>query len=213
MARIQFDILRTMERYAGIPLSQSNVLDLGCWDGRLSLPLAKKVRSITGVDIRRSPLFKGKNVSFVKSDAITFLKNCREKFDIIFCSEVIEHIDDQERFLTSIRKVLSEKGIVYLTTNNKYWWKEGHYGLPFLTYLPKSLQKRYLKLFKRERKVYFVTNLFSHYALKNIFKSTGYEAKFIMPEDLKFPYSMIKHVITGPLWNLSPGFMVIAKKR
>lgn len=215
MTRIEFDILRTMEKHADIPLSESRVLDIGCWDGRLSLPLAKKVKSITGVDIRRSPAFKGKNITFVKSDALAYLKKSiewRERFDIIICSEVIEHIDGQEKFLIQLKKALSGEGILYLTTNNKYWWKEGHYGLPFLTYLPESLQKKYIQLFKKERGLYQVTNLFSYRALKGMLKKAGYKAKFIMPEGLNFPYNMFGLMIKGPLWNLSPGFMVIAKK-
>ena len=214
MARISFDIKKTLELRLKKPFAGSTMLDIGCWSGRLSLPLARKAKSLLGVDIRRSPEFKGKNVRFIKSNAFDFLLKCKEKFDIIICSEVIEHIVDQRAFLREIRKCLTDDGLVYLTTNNKYWWKEGHYGLPFLTYLPKFIQKRYIHLFHKERTCgYDVTELFSHRRLKKLFKECGFSAEFVVPEGLRFPYSIIRYIMKGPMWNFSVGFMAIARKR
>jgi len=214
MARISFSLTETLKKGYRKPLKKARVLDIGCWEGRMSIPIAPKFKSLHGVDIRRSPMFKGKNVTFTKSSIFDYLKGCREKFDIIICSEVIEHIKDQRAFLQKIRKCLADDGIVFLSTNNKYWWKEGHYGLPFLTYLPKFLQKKYIKLFNRERKCgYDVTELFSYRRLKNLFIETGYAPGFTVPEGLSFPYSIIMHLMKGPMWNFSIGFMVIARKK
>lgn len=217
MARIGYDLLGTLRKYVKKPLKDCDVLDIGCWDGRVSLPLLPYIKSLTGVDIRRSPDFRGKNVMFVKSSIFEYIRergNKKEKFDIIICSEVIEHIGDQDAFMDNIRRCLNDNGIVYLTTNNKYWWKEGHYGLPFLTFLPKSAQKAYIRLFKKERVCgYEVTELFSYRRLKSIFRKHGYEARFIAPEGLRFPYSLMKYMLKGFMWNFSVGFMVVAKKR
>jgi SAM-dependent methyltransferase len=214
MARISFDILKTIEKRLDKPLKECTMLDIGCWSGRVSLPLAKKAKSLLGVDIRRSPEFKGKNVKFVKSDVFDFLLKCKDKFDIIICSEVIEHIVDQRAFLDEVRKCLKDDGLVYLTTNNKYWWKEGHYGLPFLTYLPKFVQKKYIHLFNKERTCgYDVTELFSHRRLNKLFRECGFDPDFVVPEGLKFPYSIIRYLLKGPMWNFSVGFMVLAKNK
>ncbi|MBD3313499.1 methyltransferase domain-containing protein [Candidatus Woesearchaeota archaeon] len=213
MARISFDILKTIKKGYKKPLENARVLDVGCWNGRVSLPLLPYIRSLHGVDIRRSPEFRGKKVSFTKSSVFDYLNNCSKKFDIIICSEVIEHIEDQIGFLKMIKRCLSDDGIVFLTTNNKYWWKEGHYGLPFLTFLPKRAQKSYIKAFNKERTCgYEVTELFSYSRLKRYFRKTGYEPEFVIPEGLGFLYSIMKYVMKGPMWNLSVGFMVIARK-
>lgn len=47
-----------------------------------------------------------------------------EKFDMVFCTEVIEHIKDLHGFMTAFEKVLNPNAIVFFTTPDS-----GHYSL------------------------------------------------------------------------------------
>jgi SAM-dependent methyltransferase len=47
------------------------------------------------------------------------------KFDVIYCSEVIEHLTDPCGFLESIRAVMADGAVVFLTTPDV-----GHFSLP-----------------------------------------------------------------------------------
>lgn len=215
MTRVAFDVIKTIEKYSEKPLKDCKLLDIGCWDGRISLSFVPLVKSVTGVDRVRSPDFAGHNVNFIETDVFNFLNACDDKFDIIICSELIEHVAEHETFLKGIGKCLSDKGLIYLTTNNKFWWKEAHYGLPFLSYLPKTIQDTYIRLSANRRTgvAYCeVVNLFSYGSLKRLFDKCGFIPVFVAPEGLVFPYSILKYVTRGPMWNLSKGFLVIAKR-
>lgn len=45
-----------------------------------------------------------------------------EYFDVIFCGELIEHVYDTDHLLTELRRVLSNKGVLILTTPNLASW-------------------------------------------------------------------------------------------
>lgn len=48
-----------------------------------------------------------------------------QKFDVVYCSEVIEHLVDPYDFLCSIRAVMAENAVLFLTTPDV-----GHFSLP-----------------------------------------------------------------------------------
>lgn len=79
------------------------VLDLGCGDGELMQTIVDKKWKITGVDIYDKSLKKAKAKGIyeelIKGDLV---KTCeklakdKKKFDLVFCSQVIEHISRKE---------------------------------------------------------------------------------------------------------------------
>lgn len=98
------------------------ILDLGCGDGRLMELLADgKKWKITGVDLflknvktatrrnRFSEVFKDDIVKFVKKQ----IRN-KKKYDVVFCSQVIEHINHKrgEELLSSIELIARQRIIV-----------------------------------------------------------------------------------------------------
>jgi hypothetical protein len=67
-------------------------------------------------------------------------------FDLVFSNAVIEHIlgeGRQERFAREIMRV----GKSWFVTTPNYWFPfETHYHLPFIQFLPRSLQREYNRL-------------------------------------------------------------------
>lgn len=83
--------------------------------------LAKHAASILGVDILQ------KNVDIINaSGKYTFIcKNVEElefteEFDVVFAGELIEHLYNPGRFLSSARRALKKGGLLILTTPNAY---------------------------------------------------------------------------------------------
>lgn len=70
-------------------------------------------------------------------------------FEIVISNHVIEHVGDAEaqgKHLRELARMLSDDGRGYLAVPNRWMLVEPHYGLPFLSWLPRPLADRYLQL-------------------------------------------------------------------
>ncbi len=104
-------------------LRNLNILDVGCGDGNKTLPLIEEGCKIDFVDLDQislSLIKKNNNINIYNVDAIKFLENIDKKYDVIFCIDVIEHIEKeyQLRFLDLLISRLKFKGILLLQTIN-----------------------------------------------------------------------------------------------
>ena len=82
----------------------SNILDIGCGRGKILGNITSKLRLIkkpTGIDIERHK-DRDKRIIFNKTDAISYLKSNRKKFDLILLKQTIHFLT-----LKEIKKLLS----------------------------------------------------------------------------------------------------------
>jgi len=103
-----------------------NILDIGCGSGTISLYLASKGYSVKGIDISRAAINTCKDsannmdLKNVKFEILEFPKKIPTgKYDLIFFSEVIEHLPNDEIALKKIHKLLSANGTLFLSTPSK----------------------------------------------------------------------------------------------
>jgi SAM-dependent methyltransferase len=110
------------------------VLDVGCGVGTLCLYLASKGAKTKGVDVSERAItiakhaaktLQLKNVEFVKKQ----LWSGKADFDLVICSEVIEHVEDDQRLLKDIKDKLKKRGRLLLTTpsKNNFLYRVGYY--------------------------------------------------------------------------------------
>jgi ubiquinone biosynthesis O-methyltransferase len=99
------------------------VLDVGCGVGALSLYLANQGAEVTGIDIseRAIAIAKDAAVQTGLTKKVTFKKSTlqtasRGTYDFVLCSEVIEHIPDDQTFLSQLVSQLKPGGVLMLTT-------------------------------------------------------------------------------------------------
>ena len=107
------------------PLDSLTLLDIGCGGGLLSEPMCKLGAKVTGIDATR------KNINIAKIHAkknklkINYVTTSPEKlkiknkFDIILCLEVIEHVSDVNYFIKSCAKLLKKNGLMFVATINR----------------------------------------------------------------------------------------------
>jgi len=100
-----------------IPLTKRSIADVGCGTGYL-LHLIEKTSSpsgLTGFDTSTETNKLAR--MFCPSGTIqdSPLEAVEEKFDVIFCTEVLEHMTDPATALTSMLQCLSETGVLILT--------------------------------------------------------------------------------------------------
>ncbi|MGC8870528.1 MAG: class I SAM-dependent methyltransferase [Brevinematia bacterium] len=154
--------------------------DFGCGDGSLIYSLNKfgyfdKVKKVVAIDISDIRLDRVKNISdkiltykFNLNDPIP--DEYKDFFDFVVCTQVIEHIENEDIAIDNLVKSLKKGGVLYLTTVYKKW-----YGWYFYKnsqnkwvidpthvreytsddqFLPK-LESRGLKILKEEKKLFW----------------------------------------------------------
>jgi 2-polyprenyl-3-methyl-5-hydroxy-6-metoxy-1,4-benzoquinol methylase len=98
------------------------VLDLGCGQGDLTAVLAGAGARPLGVDVAEAALRRARRrhpqLSFERAPVEGPLPLEDGVFDVVWASEVIEHVADTARWLSEVRRVLVPGGRLLLTTPN-----------------------------------------------------------------------------------------------
>ena len=108
------------------PKGGDKILEVGCGDGyylHLLSSLGVKL-NLTGVDIDKRALasakdnLRGKKVKLIHADLMKGLPFRAGSFDKIIMSEVAEHLPDDVKGLTEVKRVLKKSGVLVLTVPN-----------------------------------------------------------------------------------------------
>jgi len=112
-------------------LKEISVIDLGCGEGQLlhSLikhGLLKDAENVIGVDLSKTRCnrFK-KNVKIadvICSDVCNVPQLKSKSFDFAICTQVIEHITEEELLLKEINRLLKNDGLLYISSVIKKWY-------------------------------------------------------------------------------------------
>jgi len=98
-----------------------SVLDLGCWDGSISEIIKKNTNTVAGVEISDNAIKKTREKGIEVFDLdlnSDWQESIKERYDVVFAGEIIEHIFDTDRFLQNVYKVLKNEGCLVLSTPN-----------------------------------------------------------------------------------------------
>ena len=149
-------IIETSRPYLSKPVEDLDVLDIGSGYGHTAVELARKCRSVVGMepatDLLKSATCLANsaglsNLAFRLQDVADLAEE--NTYDLVILDNVYEHLPDQRQALNSISRSLRTGGVIFLLTPNKLWPIEAHYRLPFLSYLPLRLANRYLAWSRR----------------------------------------------------------------
>ncbi len=184
-ARIAFSLLKLEKK--------DIVLDAGCGIGLNSFEIYGKVKKITGIDLDQIKIKQAKklakrskkNIKFLSKDLIKLKEN--EEYDKIMCSDVIEHIPEYKKVISSLAKSLKQNGKLALTFpsytefNKKTYKQFGHFIPGFkLNEIKKILKQNNLII--KQIKYYAGTFVKISFGINNIlFKNKVLTAIFFYP--------------------------------
>lgn len=106
---------------------QLRILDAGCGEGHLLEKLFKKYPNnlYYGADLTEVALVKAKErcpwANFLLTD-LGKIDLANDFFDLIVCTETIEHIDDYSGVFKEFKRLLKPGGILIITFPNEFWW-------------------------------------------------------------------------------------------
>jgi len=100
------------------------ILDIGCGTGENSQVVAHKGHTVYGIDISENAIAKYRARGFEGRvmDIEHALDFPDASFDMLFCSEVIEHLAAPERLASEAFRVLVPGGTLVLSTPNSAFW-------------------------------------------------------------------------------------------
>ena len=106
-----------------LPFTGLTVLDVGAGGGLLCEPLARLGATVTGIDLAARSIAvarvhaeqSGLNITY-RHISVKEMAAEGHQFDIVLCMEVIEHVPDQQSFVTSCAKLVNSNGIMICST-------------------------------------------------------------------------------------------------
>ncbi|MGB7293541.1 MAG: class I SAM-dependent methyltransferase [Thermodesulfobacteriota bacterium] len=168
--------------FSFVPETEEKVaLDIGCRDGFWSEQLKKKGYNVLAIDIK--PSYRESIICDVEN-GIPFSD---ESFNLVWCTEVIEHLHNPKYLFQEIERVIRPGGLAIITTPNSSCWYYSIFRLFKLN--PQKLQNPDHKHFFDEKSIRSLASGYTVY---------GY-----------FPYVFFFIRISKFIELLSPTFILI----
>jgi 2-polyprenyl-6-hydroxyphenyl methylase/3-demethylubiquinone-9 3-methyltransferase len=108
-------------------LDGARVLDVGCGGGLLAESLARLKADVVGIDLapgmieaaRLHALDSGLKIEYRVDAAEMLVKSHAEKFDVLTCMEMLEHVPDPSGTIAVFAKLLRPGGDLFVSTINR----------------------------------------------------------------------------------------------
>jgi len=162
------------------------VADIGCGAGAQSIFWAAAGNEVHGIDIngdlvelaRERAGNAGASATFVTGSAAA-LPWATGQFDVCIVPELLEHVEDWQKCLDEVCRVLKPGGYLFLTTTNRLCPRQDEFGLVGYSWYPGWLKRWCLQLARSSRKEwvkyaeYPAINWFSPYELRHELRRRG----------------------------------------
>jgi len=184
-------ILQCVEAYLQCPHKKPiRILDAGCGDGVLLqgfIPFPGL--EVWGTDynlLRASRAKRNFPTSHIVCEDILYPSYRSASFDIVLCSQLIEHIPQDDLLLEKLAEVLKPQGLMILGTPN-----EGC----FLAHLRNHILER--NIMKNTDHIHF----YKEAVIRRKIETAGFIIQEVMRENWFFPHQRINYYLTNRRWG------------
>lgn len=181
---------------------KSKILDLGCGYGFLIVFMRKLGFNIVGCDTDGSSIEVAKKIlsengispglAVINGKKLPYRDN---SFDLIYLNHVLVYVNNLPDFFKEIKRILKKGGKVYLVTPNYQCCYDINYGIFLIPWLPRWINKIYLRLLGRKESfldsiTFTDKNLLERIFIENGFgfENVGLKKWLEMFEDSEFSY-------------------------
>ncbi|MBL7206891.1 MAG: class I SAM-dependent methyltransferase [Candidatus Aenigmarchaeota archaeon] len=168
-------------------------VDVGGGDGRFAIKL-NNYKKMINLDISKEALRRaGKDINLALTD-VHELPFEKDSVSFIMCSEVIEHVENPEKLLAEIRRILNPDGVLFLTLPNGF----GFLGIFRDRLFQRALNPVYTKMKQLPKGSITHINLFSFSRIKELIEKSGFEILDVRNADFacQIPTSLHLNFIT-----------------
>ena len=111
-----------------VPMAGKRVLDIGCGGGILADAMARKGAEVLGIDLAGKALkvaqlhaleAQTQGVSYREVSAETLAAEQPERFDVVTCMEMLEHVPDPSSVVRACATLVKPGGHVFFSTINR----------------------------------------------------------------------------------------------
>lgn len=121
------NVIRLKFICSNITIKNKLILDVGCGGGILSESLSKKGALVTGIDASKNAIkiaikhakLTNLNIFYEKNTIEEHNNNKNNKYDVITCMEILEHIPDKNLLIKTCKNLLKTNGHIFLSSINK----------------------------------------------------------------------------------------------
>lgn len=122
-------------------------------------------------------------------------------FDMVLLNHVYEHVEDQAGLFSEAFRVLAPGGVAYVSAGSRHALLEPHYRLPFLSWLPRGLADRYLRLSGRGR-TYEGVRFLTYGALVALMRTAGFRVRDLTETALRELLGPEHGAAWRPVWSV-----------
>lgn len=109
-----------------LPLKELKILDIGCGGGLLCEPMTRMGARVTGIDPAQKTIEAAKAHAARMELEIDYratraeeLREANERFDVVLCMEVVEHVPDVPAFVQLAGGLIKPGGLMLASTLNR----------------------------------------------------------------------------------------------
>lgn len=189
------------------------VLDLGSGKGSFLIDVAQHGGSAVGVEISPAYIEETKKRADKAGVVVKVLAGKGEQipfadasFGFVNMCEVIEHVIDPTKTLKEVYRVLQIGGEVYMSVPNRFGFKDQHFGLFFINWIPRKFSRTVISWFNIGGKDYSGSIGYQHLdemhyytfkAITSLARSVGFKTSDIRIEKIykRFPHAVTRRVV------------------
>ncbi len=179
-------ILEKMKVNFGINGHKPDILDVGCGGGLITSKLCEFSSNIMGIDALQENIDVATryahehnlDIMYKKTTIEEFVATSTQKYDVVLCLEVVEHVDNLDGFIENLTSLVKPGGMVIISTIN------------------------------RTMKAYALAIIMAEYVLNWVPRQTHDYKKFIKPSELNAVFQenkIILQELKGLTYNLVTG--------